>query len=101
MGLLCNTTQAQSLGVQNQDGDWYGLASGAHTGQDQGHNMHSLHRVGRILLETQAPSTNTQWLSAVEHVQARAQKMRIKATDYRFWWLVRTPFDSGDASCMH
>jgi hypothetical protein len=52
--------------------------------------MSRLHRVGRILLETHAPSTNTQWLSAVEHVQARAQKMRIKATDYHFWWLVRT-----------
>jgi hypothetical protein len=52
--------------------------------------MSRLHRVGRILLETHAPSSNTQWLSAVEHVQARAQKMRIKATDYHFWWLVRT-----------
>ena len=52
--------------------------------------MSRLHRVGRILLETHAPSTNTQWLSAVEHVQARAQKMIIKAIDYNFWWLVRT-----------
>ena len=33
-GLLCNTTQATSLGVQNQYGEWYGLASGVHTGQD-------------------------------------------------------------------
>ena len=78
-GLLCNTTQTTSLGVQNQDGEWYGLASGVHTGQDQGHRMSRLHSVGRILLETQAPITNTQWLSAVEHVKARAQQMRIKA----------------------
>ena len=52
--------------------------------------MSRLHRVGRILLETHAPSSNTQWLSAVEHVQARAHTMGIKATDYHFWWLVRT-----------
>ena len=80
----------KSLGVQNQDGEWYGLARGAHTGQDQGHRMSRLHCVSIILLETQAPSTNTQWFSAVEHVQARAQQMRIKVTDYHFWWLVRT-----------
>ena len=52
--------------------------------------MNRLHRVGRVLLETQAPSTNAQWLSTVEHVGARAQQMRIQATDYHFWWLVRT-----------
>jgi hypothetical protein len=80
----------KSLGVQNQDGEWYGLASGAHTGQDQRHRMNRLHLVGIILWDTQAPSTNTQWLSAVEHVQARAQQMRINATDYHLWWLVRT-----------
>ena len=80
-GLLRKNTQAKSLGVQSQEGDWYGLANGTNTRQDQVHNMSRLHRVGRILLETQAPSTNTQWLSAVEHVQARAQRMRIKATD--------------------
>ena len=40
--------------------------------------------------QTQAPSTNTQWLSAVEHLQARAQKMIIEANDYRLWWFVRT-----------
>ena len=78
-GLLCKTTQARSLGVQNQDGEWYGLASGAHTGQDQGHRMSRLHRVGSITLDTQAPSTNAPWLSTVEHVQARAQQMIIKA----------------------
>ena len=49
-----------------------------------------MHRVGRILLETHATSSNTQWLSAVEHVQARAQQTRIKATGYHVWWLVRT-----------
>ena len=52
--------------------------------------MSRLHRVGRVLLETQAPSTNTQWLSTMEHAGARAQQMRIHATDYHFWWLVRT-----------
>ena len=41
--------------------------------------MSRLHRVGRILVETQAPSTNTQWLSAVEHVKTHAQQKRIKA----------------------
>jgi hypothetical protein len=35
------------------------------------------------LLETQAPSTNTQWLNEVEQVQARAQQMRIKAVPPR------------------
>ena len=52
--------------------------------------MGRLPRVGRVLLETQAPSTNTQWLSTVEHVGARAQHMRIHATDYHSWRLVRT-----------
>ena len=70
---------------------WYGLASGAHTGQDQGNNMSRLHRVGRMLLETQAPSTNTQWLNAVEHVKARAQQMIGNATDYHVGgWSGRT-----------
>ena len=78
-GLLCNTTQTTSLGVQNQDGEWYGLASGVHTGQDQGRRMSRLHSVSRILLETQAPIINTQWLSAVEHVKTHAQQKRIKA----------------------
>jgi hypothetical protein len=41
--------------------------------------MSRLHRVGRILLATQAPSTNTQWLSAVEHVKTHAQQNIIKA----------------------
>ena len=50
-----------------------------HTGQGQGHRMSRLHGLGRILLGTHAPSTNTQWLSAVEHIKARAQQMRIKA----------------------
>ena len=56
--------------------------------------MSRLHRVLAeyciILLETHAPSSNAQWLSAVEHVQARSQKVRIKAPDYHVWWLVRT-----------
>ena len=89
-GLLCKTTQAKSLGVQNQYGEWYGLASGVHTGQDHSHRMSRLHRVGRVLLETQAPSTKAQWLSTVEHVGARAQQMRIHATDYHFWSVFRT-----------
>ena len=83
-GLLCKTTQAKSLGVQNQHGEWYGLASGVHTGQDHSHKMSRLHRVGRVLLETQAPSTNAQWISAMEHVAARAQQIIIRTTDYHF-----------------
>jgi hypothetical protein len=63
--------------------------------------MSRLHRVGRIVLETHAPSTSTQWLSAVEHVQVRAQQMRIKATDYHLLVVGQDPFDSGDASCRH
>ena len=84
---MCKTTQAKSLGVQNQYGEWYGPASGVHTGQDHGHRMGRLISVGGVLLETQAHSTNTQWLSTVEHVGARSQQMRIHATDYHFWWL--------------
>jgi hypothetical protein len=30
------------------------------------------------------------WLSPLKHLQARAQTMRIKATDYLLGWLVRT-----------
>jgi hypothetical protein len=41
--------------------------------------MSRLHSVSRILLETQAPIINTQWLSAVEHVKTHAQQKRIKA----------------------
>ena len=89
-GLLCKTTQAKSLGVHNQYGEWYGLASSVHTGQYHNRKMSRLHRVGRVLLETQAHSTSTQWLSTVEHVGARAQQIRIQATDYHVWWLVRT-----------
>ena len=66
------------------------MASGVQTGQDHSHRMSRLHRVGRVLLETQAPSTNTQWLNTEEHVGARAQQMGIHAIDYIFWWLVRT-----------
>ena len=78
-GLLCKTTQAKSLGVQNQDGEWYGLARSVHTGQTQRHRMSRLHRVGRVLLGAQAPSTSAQLLSTVEHVGARAQQMRSHA----------------------
>ena len=41
--------------------------------------MSRLHSDGRKLLETEAPITNAQWLSAVDHVKARAKHKRIKA----------------------
>ena len=41
--------------------------------------MSRLYSVSRILLETQAPIINTQWLSAVDHVKTHAQQKRIKA----------------------
>jgi hypothetical protein len=45
----------------------------------QGRRASHLHSDGIILLEKQAPTTNAQWLRAVEHVKARAKHKRIKA----------------------
>ena len=98
MGLLCKNTQAQSLGAQNEDGEWYGLASGAHTGQDQGHNMNRLHVLAEYCWRHRhrVPTHNgsVQW-SMFKNVPRKRESKRLTT----ILVVGQDTFDSRDASC--
>ena len=90
--LLKKTSRAMgSLGVKNQQGEWYGIRQYAkryHLSK-----MLQLHRLGRMLLQTKVPHTNKEWLESIEGFGKRCSEAGInsgqKDDNYQFWWLCR------------
>lgn len=87
-GLLRKSSRANnSLKVANQEGEWYAVVPSEGPGDFA--KMRRLHSLGRILLEAPVPTNNKEWLDCLTMVEMRASGMKLEATDYHFWWLVR------------
>ena len=90
-GLLNKSDRATSLGIQNQQGQWYGLC--VYSKSDHQVKMLQLHRLGRMLLQMQVPRTNREWLDSITKFGSQCSEARINSgrreDNYQFWWLAR------------
>ena len=90
-GLLTKSIRARSLGVQNTEGEWYGLR--AYNRQEHHMRILQMHRTGRMLLQMQVPRTNREWLESIEGFGKRCSGAGINSgkreDNYQFWWLAR------------
>ena len=90
-GLLNKFDRATSLGIQNKQGEWYGLC--AYSKSDHHAKMLQLHRLGRMLLQMQVPHTNRDWLDSITKFGSRCSEAKINSgqreDNYQFWWLAR------------
>ena len=76
-GLLTKTSEARSLGVQNKQGEWYGIR--AYNRQEHLERMIQMHRLGRMLLQAQVPRTNREWLESIKGFGERCSEAGINS----------------------
>ena len=88
LGIIRKTTRrAGSLLIGTKAGEYYCLAA---FNAAQTETLQSLHAMGVLLNSLPVPHNNREWAQAQADANVMAEKMRIKRTEYRWPWLVRT-----------
>ena len=88
LGIIRKTTRrAGSLLLGTKAGEYYCLAA---FNAAQTETLQSLHAMGVLLNALPVPHNNREWAQAQADANVMAEKMRIKRTEYRWPWLVRT-----------